>query len=132
MYLRFRTQFINKEDKPQFGIFNAMEFICEHSHTSDEEEVQLKELYRWFKDNLEVPKHFYSDSATYGWEEKSLSWFKDSAKEHIAKLREAVVILEKYDLIVETIWETDPGNIKFEDDVQISAIPYKLKPKLVR
>lgn len=132
MYLRFKTQFINNEDKPQYGIFHAMEYVEGLRDTSIEDELRLKELYKWFKSNLDVPKHFHDDAITYGWEGKSLSWFKDSAKEHIKLIREAVSILEKYNLIVETVWATNPGQVVYEDEFQVSAIPYGMKPRIVK
>jgi hypothetical protein len=122
MYLS--TRFINKQDKPQTGIFNAAEFIWDDNSTSDVDERLLKDIYAWFKQNLDVPKHFHSDYRTIGWERNALSWFKDSAKEHIIKMRDLIEILERYDLIVERIATKHPGQIVYEDDYQISAIPW--------
>jgi hypothetical protein len=61
----------------------------------------------------------------------SLSWFKDSAKEHIKKIQDLVEIAEQYDIIIERIASKNPGYIVFEDEYQISAVPFKTDRKRV-
>jgi hypothetical protein len=129
VYLRFTTQFINADNKTQTGIFHAAEFLRDHPSTLVEDEKKLWDLYEWFKKHLDVPKHFHAETKTYGWEGKSLSWFKDSAKEHIIRIREIIIILEKYDLVVERIGTKSPGRIVYEDEFQISAIPFNTNRK---
>ena len=109
-----------------------MVFLRDHQLTSDTDEVKLNVLHNWFKDNLDVPKHFHKNAKTVGWESKSLSWFKDSAKEHILKVQELLEILERYDLIVERVSTKYPGTKVYEDDIQISAIPFSGDIKKVK
>ena len=130
MYLRFITQFINEVDKPETGVFNAMHFIWEHKFTQDEDESKLKELYTWFKSNLDAPPWF-SYPKGYPHESKALSWFKDSAKEHILKMQHVMEILERYGVRVNRIWTREPGQIVFEDEFQISAVPWEPHRKRV-
>ena len=123
MYLRFITQFINEENKRETGLFNALEFVQYHELTTDEYEVTLKELYTWFKQNLDAPGWFAKPQGRWH-ENKARSWFKDSAKEHIQKVQEIIEILEKYNIVVERITsKTAPGHIVFQDEFQISAVP---------
>jgi hypothetical protein len=123
VYLRFITQFIDESNRTQTGFFNAMDFVTRHRLTRDEDEVKLKDLYAWFKTNLDAPPWFVSPKG-YRHETKALSWFKDSAKEHIGKVQEVMEVLERYDVKVERIWTKEPGQIVFEDEFQISAVPW--------
>jgi hypothetical protein len=131
MYLRFKTQFINKDDKPNTGIFQAMRFIREHHLTDDVDETMLKELTKWFIDNLPEPHWYTNEKREYGVRAKAVCWFKDSAKIFIQKIHELIIILEKYDLIVERITTQDPGYIVYSDEFQIVAIPFKSERKRV-
>lgn len=124
MYLRFITQFINEVDKPEIGVFNAMHFIWEHRLTKDEDEAKLKELYAWFKGNLDAPPWFANPKG-YPHESKALSWFKDTSKEHIMKMHEVMKILENYGITVERLTsKSAPGTIVYEDKIQISVVPW--------
>ena len=55
----------------------------------------------------------------------SLSWFKDTAKVDIKKIFELKEILNKYEIFVETLNSKNPGYIIYEDEFQVSAIPFK-------
>jgi hypothetical protein len=131
MYLRFKTQFINEDDRPNTGIFQAMKFIREHHLTDDEDEALLKELTKWFNDNLEEPNWYSDEKREYGVTAKAVCWFKDSAKVFIQKIHELIVILEKYDLILERVTTQHPGTIVYSDEFQIVAIPFKSERKKV-
>lgn len=130
MYLRFTTQFIDEDNRTQTGFFKAMTFVIGHRLTRDEDEVILKELYSWFKANLGAPPWFVNPKG-HSHETKALSWFKDSAREHIRKVQEVMEVLERYDVKVERIWTKAPGHIVFEDDFQISAVPWNHHRKRV-
>jgi hypothetical protein len=130
VYLRFITQFVNEDGQTQRGFFNALAYIQNHLSTSDEDKEKLDAIYRWFKENLDAPEWFKKPEYRQH-EYHSISWFKDSAKEHILKIQEAMEILEKYDLIVERVTTKKPGRIFFEDKYQISAVPFSKKRKTV-
>ena len=130
MYIRFITQFINEDEEPETGIFHALRSVAEHSLTQNEDATQLKTLNKWFNINLDRPDKF-SNASRHHPEAISLSWFKDSAKEHIAKVYEIASILEKYHLVIERVVSKNPGYIIYEDDFQVSAIPFKTDRKKV-
>ena len=131
MYLRFKTQFINEDDKPNNGIFQAMRFMREHSLTHDEDEAMLKELTEWFDHNLTEPNWYTNEKRKYGVRAKAICWFIDSATVYIQKVHELIIILEKYDLIVERVTTKHPGTIVYKDEFQIAAIPFKSSKKKV-
>jgi len=125
MYLRFTTQFINPYNEPETGVFMALEYLREdHPTVQDEDVSKLKSLTAWFSQNLDKPTKF-SNASNKNPASISLSWFKDSAKEHIQKIHELIEILERYDFIVERFASKNPGYVVYEDEYQVSAIPFK-------
>lgn len=85
---------------------------------------KINELRNWFDQYLEPPTQFTkrrSNKETG----TAISWYHDSAKEHIAKMYEMSRILEKYGIIVSVVRREDPGYIVYEDDYQVAAIPYR-------
>lgn len=125
MYIRFITQFINPYGENETGIFMALKFVREgYSLAHDDDVMKLKQLTQWFHDYLAKPTRF-SNASNKNPASISLSWFKDSAKEHIQKMNEVVEILERYDIVIERLNTKNPGYIVYEDDYQVSAIPFK-------
>jgi hypothetical protein len=72
-----------------------------------EEEV-YREIYKWFQKNLRRPTTFTRSSKPHA-KKVAISWFKESASEHIAKMREIMVILEGHGIHTEMIATTRPG-----------------------
>jgi hypothetical protein len=56
--------------------------------------------------------------------DQALSWFKDTATEHISQMRAFAAILELHDIQVEIIKTDRPGYIFYEDDFQVAAYPF--------
>ncbi len=130
MYIRFITQFINEDREAETGIFQALRHIRDNSLTHNDDVHKLKVLTGWFNVNLDKPTRF-SNAGNKSPAAISLSWFKDIAKEHLLKINELIEILEKYDLIVERLTTKNPGYIVFQDEYQISAVPFKTDRKRV-
>lgn len=131
MYLRFTTQFINPYGELETGIFMALKYLRDdHSLTKDEDISKLKELSGWFNRNLDKPTRFSKGTSKLN-ADVSLSWFKDSAKEHIKKIQDLIEIAEQYDIVIDRIASKNPGYIVFEDEYQVSAVPFKTDRKRV-
>jgi hypothetical protein len=131
MYLRFTTRFINPYGEPETGIFMALKFLRDdYALTTEEHTNQLKELSDWFSKNLDKPTRFSKGTSKVN-ADISLSWFTDSAQEHIQKMQHLIKIAERYDLIIDRIASKNPGYIVFEDEYQISAVPFKTDRKRV-
>ncbi|MBD1366874.1 hypothetical protein IDJ77_23895 [Mucilaginibacter sp. ZT4R22] len=124
MYLRFTTEFINEYNEAETGVFQALGYLRNNPSTQDGDVVKLKILNKWFSSNLEKPTRF-SNATSKSPVSVSLSWFKDSAKEHLHKMSELTEVLEKYDLVVERLVTKNPGYIVYEDDYQVSAVPFR-------
>ena len=54
----------------------------------------------------------------------AVSWFKDTAIDHIAQIRELVAILENHGVHVQTLKVKRVGYVVYEDDYQIVAEPF--------
>jgi hypothetical protein len=125
MYLRFITQFTNPYGESETGIFMLLKYLRDdRSPTTDADKIKLKELSRWFNTNLETPTRF-SNGISKNNANVSLSWFKDSAKDHINKIQEFIDIAESYDFTIERFTSKSPGYIVYEDEYQVSAVPFK-------
>ncbi|MFT6426269.1 MAG: hypothetical protein ACJAYH_001966 [Celeribacter sp.] len=78
------------------------------------------------RDRSKVPERF-SKSTSKGAADrdaKGLSWFKPTAKEHIAKAFELKAILEENGYAIEVLKESRIGYVTFEDEFQIVAEPF--------
>ncbi len=82
----------------------------------------LLELRDWFNENLEAPDRFTASKPPYYRKQsKAISWFKDTAVEHIGRARQMVEILESHGVAVDTYMANRVGYVVYEDDYQIVA-----------
>ncbi len=123
MYLRFEIDEKDEMSGREKGIFIAMDILLENGSLYEYEQEIEKEIYAWFKKNLKVPK-VQSSKSGYHAKPRSISWFKNSATEHIDKMRQYAQILEAHDMAVKQLTTERPGNIVYEDEHQIAAIPF--------
>jgi hypothetical protein len=125
MYIRFIIGEIHRVSTHETGVFQAAYRLEEKGHLPDYEESRLRDLLEWFNTNLKEPDRFTSSKPPYYRKEnKAISWFKDAATEHIAKLREILAILDNHDIHFEMIKTDRPGYIVYEDDHQVVAEPF--------
>jgi hypothetical protein len=74
---------------------------------------------------LEVPTRFTASKPPfYRKKNKAISWFKDTAHEHLARVRELVAILEHHGISVRMLKTNRVGYIVYEDEFQIVAEPF--------
>ena len=125
MFLRFVTTELDDESHQELGVFHAAGKLRDAGSLSQEEKAFLQEVRDWFNKNLEKPTRFTSAKPPYYRKRKNgISWFKDTAREHIGKMRETVALLEHHDVPVRVIKTTRPGYVVYEDEFQIVAVPF--------
>ena len=124
MYLRFITQFKNETGEYESGVFQASEFLRLNSNTFNYDKESLTRIKYWFSANLDRPDRF-SKSKSKNPHNNALSWFKDSATEHLKRMYEIKEILERYEIQVEVVKRENPGYIIYEDDYQVTTIPHR-------
>ena len=59
---------------------------------------------------------------------QAISWFRDTATQHIAQMREFQTVLERHGLVVEMIKAKRLGYILYEDEFQVCAYPFSDTP----
>lgn len=124
MYIRFVVKRSDADSGKRLGVFQALAELRDQGELHDYELKLMKELHEWFNEFLEKPKAFNRSSRPNA-KNKAISWFKDSAVQHIEKMRELVAILESHGVHVEILQTDRPGYVVYEDDFQITAEAFK-------
>jgi hypothetical protein len=109
------------------GVFSAAYELRDRTHAPIQDRELLESLLSWFKTNLAIPERF-SRTKSKGYYRRNtagVSWLKPSAREHIAKMRALVIILEKNGYLVSQITTTRPGYVVFQDEHQVVAEPFR-------
>ena len=125
MYLRFVVAKIDEDSERALGVFHAVWNLRDAGKLLAYEEDQHDRVRWWFDENLERPTRFTAAKAPY-WRKKNraLSWFKDTAINHIAQIRRLVAILENHGVHVLTLRAKRVGYVVYEDQYQIVAEPF--------
>ena len=124
MYIRFVVAQLHDNSGKRKGLFHALGGLRDAGKLYPYEQDQEKALKKWFGTHLKKPALFSRSTKTHA-HKKALSWFKDSATEHISKMREMVAILEAHGVHVEVIQTERPGYIVYEDEFQVAAEAFK-------
>jgi hypothetical protein len=88
------------------------------------ESDDLRAIGLWLDRNLPKPDRFSRKRNHHHRTHMALSWFKDTASVHIAKVRAVTTILTARGIAVETITTERPGYIVYEDEFQVVAEPF--------
>jgi hypothetical protein len=126
-FVRFVAHTKDADSGRRSGIFHAAGRLRDSSKLSEEESGRLHRIRQWFNENLEKPTRF-SLSAKPNKKAQAISWFKESAIEHIRQIRAMVLILESHGVMVETVRTQRPGYIVYEDEHQVAAYPFADTP----
>ena len=125
MYLRFVVADIDDDSERSLGVFHAARYLRDAGQLHAYEE-DLHDMGRWwFNENLERPTRFTAAKAPfYRKKNRALSWFKDTAVEHLSHVRELVAILGNHGVQVRTLKAKRVGYVVYEDEYQIVAEPF--------
>lgn len=123
MYIRFAVHSKDEDSGRRQGIFQTLVDVRKAGLLYEYEIERVKEIHKWFNENLEKPSSFNRSSKPHALN-KAISWYKDTAKEHIALMRELALILEGHGFDVLVLQTEKPGYIVYEDEHQITAEPY--------
>lgn len=124
MYIRFVIHANDESSGRRQGLFHAMETLQDAGTLYAYEQEQYDAIYNWFRHNLQKPSSF-SRSSSPAAKDVALSWFKGTAKDHIAKMHEVAFILHSHGVEVEVLRTSRPGYIVYEDEYQVAAEPFK-------
>lgn len=125
MYLRFVVPEIDEDSRMGLGVFHAIRNLHDEGKLFDYEEEQHELIRQWFNEHLERPTRFTASKPPfYRKKNKAISWFKDTAHEHLAQIRGLLVILSNHGVVVRTIKANRIGYVVYEDEFQIVAEPF--------
>jgi hypothetical protein len=88
---------------------------------------QLEAIGNWFDKHLKRPARLAVSSRPHS-KAQAISWYRDTATAHIAKMRELQEVLERNGLTVEMIKAKRLGYVLYEDEFQIAAYPFNETP----
>ncbi len=124
MYIRFVINEFCHESNQRLGLFLAVRYMKDDNKFLDYELEQAESIMEWFNNHLESPLD-YLNAQKLRKADIFISWFKISAKKHISKVREFVVLLESKGIVVEKIRTERPGKIVYSDEYQVFAKPFE-------
>lgn len=125
MYVRFVVLELDNDSARGLGVFQAAWNLRDGGSLFPHEEIHLEELRQWFDLHLEKPTRFTASKPPYYRKKsKAISWFRDSAHEHIARIREIAAILENHGISVRMLRSERVGYVVYEDDHQVVAEPF--------
>jgi len=124
MLIRFVIHQTDKSSGRRQGLFQAMGDLKRQGDLPALQEVHYEEVRAWFKEHLKVPDRFARASRAHP-QSVALSWFRDSAREHIDKMREIARILEEHGILVDVVQTDRPGYVVYEDEFQVVAEPFR-------
>ncbi len=123
MYIRFVVDEIDEYSGQRKGIFQAVSDMKKKGVFYSYELDYISDTMKWFDDNLECPLD-YLNKQKLRKSDVNISWFLESAFEHIAKVREFVFLVESKGVDVSQIRTSSPGKIVYSDDFQIFSKPF--------
>jgi len=105
-------------------LFQTIYDLLDEGALSTLESRHAGELLSWFDTNLQKPTSFSRKRNDNHRDRRGVAWFKDSAAEHINRIRVLAQIVEQHGIAVEMIQTARPGYVVYEDDDQIVAEPF--------
>jgi hypothetical protein len=125
MYLRFVIADIDEDSHRELGVFHAVGNLRNQGKLHSYEEAEHDSIRQWFNENLQRPTRLTASKPPYYRKKnKAISWFKDTAYEHISWIRRLVAILEDHGVFVRMLKADRVGYVVYEDEYQIVAEPF--------
>jgi hypothetical protein len=125
MYVRFVVPELDDDSERGLGVFQSAYKLRDKEKLFPYEEARFQEIIQWFDKYLEKPTRFTASKPPYYRKKsKAISWFRDSAHEHISRVREIVAILESHGVSVQMLKAERVGYVVYEDDYQVVAEPF--------
>jgi hypothetical protein len=125
-FLRFVVTDLDPDSMVETGLFQAAAELRDSPDISTQDRETLKEQLAWFSEHLEKPTRFNRTSSKghYRRATKGISWFRDTAREHLARMHELKRIIEANGRPVTLVQEKRVGYVVYEDEFQVVAEPF--------
>lgn len=125
-FLRFVVSQLHRDSGVNEGLFDTAYALRDGDDIVEADRQVLAGLLAWFAEQLPTPERFNRSSSKgyYRRAARGISWFKDSAAEHVARMYELKRIAEAYGHSVVVIREDRIGYVVYEDEFQVVAEPF--------
>jgi hypothetical protein len=123
VFLRFVSSEIDPCSGVEAGVFVPAYSLYRSNRLPEYEDERLGDLIEWFRVNLRRPSRFSRSARGYG-PGRAICWFRPTAREHLARMHEMVVILEDNGVFIRRIKAPKVGYVVYEDEHQVVAEPY--------
>jgi hypothetical protein len=127
MFVRFVIKNLDRRSGRRQGLFQAAQTLREAGVLNGADFERLEAIRAWFNEHLERPTRMAISARPHA-KAQAISWFRDSATQHIAQMREFQAVLERHGLAVEMIKAKRLGYVLYEDEFQVCAYPFSDTP----
>lgn len=126
-FLRFIVEEIDPDSGVAVGLFHCAYKLRDSIDVPEDDRKILREHLAWFEDRLPQPRRFNRTKSKgyYRRKTKGISWFRETAKEHLARMEAVRRIAEALGHSVRLIREERVGYVVYEDEYQVVAEPFK-------
>ncbi len=122
-YVRFVIAQTDEDSGRRQGLFQAISDLEHEGSLLPHEQAEYDSIYEWFRKNLNKPSKLSRASKPHA-KNVAISWFKDSAIEHIGRMHGISEILRAHGVTVHVIRTEKPGYVVYEDMHQVAAEPF--------
>ena len=119
-FIRFVISRRHLESPAGNGTFRLAYRLRGSSVATPADRSALAEALNWFEGNLGTPAR---PRGYYRRHTRGVSWFKDTAVDHLARMHEIRQVLERYGHQVQMLSEARGGEVVDEDEYQVVAKP---------
>lgn len=123
MFIRFVVTERDPDSNHPMGVFTALYSLERKGELEPYEVAWFRDIETWFNRNLRRPDQLASSKRPNA-PNRAISWFRDSATEHVSRMRELVILLQHKDIHVDELRTETPGYIVYEDEAQVATIPF--------
>jgi hypothetical protein len=124
VFVRFVVSELDPDSGERLGVFQVMYRLARRGELSAEEQARWDALRVWFDAHLERPESLSRSSRAHA-RAVAISWFRDSATNHVGRMREVVALLAERGVQVEMLRTSRPGYVAYEDEFQVVAEPFR-------
>ncbi len=123
-FIRFVISHRHLESPAGNGTFRLAYRLRGSSVATAADRSALAEALNWFEGNLGTPARPRTASrGCHCRSTRGVSWFKDTAVDHLARMHEIRRVLERYGHQVQMLTEAQIGEVVYEDEYQVVAEP---------
>ena len=124
MFVRYQARVPNHRGI-HIGVFGLANGLALEGKLSDTERAAWRAGNDWF--NLPYPDPSKLNPGVYDPQvnPQAAAWFKDTAKHLLERIEPCLEMLMRNDVQVVRLVSDDPGQVIYEDEVQVVVVPHK-------